>query len=63
MVIPFCATIASTLSPLPTYSYAEHSATIPGMMGTGIEAAGTTVPVEAWTGGVKVYQGVLTLIY
>lgn len=55
----FRATIACAVTPGPTSSKLEQSATMPGMMGTGTAAAASTVPAGGCTGGLKWYHGVL----
>ena len=56
----FCATIASTLNPLPASSKVVQLDVIDGITGTGILSADSTVPTSACTGGTKVYHGVAT---
>lgn len=59
-VMLFCSTMLATVLPeSPTYSKSVQVLTIPLMMGTGTAETSTTVPSMAWTGGTKVYQGVL----
>jgi hypothetical protein len=57
--ILFWETILLTVTPSPASSNLVQAAVILGMIGTGSEAAASMVPVGGWTGGVKVYHGVL----